>query len=380
MKLQLWIINSFLVLEFWLALLVSRFLEIEPPVVKIKAVSSDVAKMIETKPVVVEKNWEKIYQEDVFGTYVEKAAPPPEKVSLITPIPELQPVQATLPPEPTLPAFVAPLTITLKGIIVTGDEEKSAAMIADESNKERMYYLGDKIKDAQIIKISRNRVVVLRANGQQESFYLIKDELFGTAADKWENIVKKITDQKYKIDPHAFKLEVDSLGNFIERVGVLGTAYSNGKPVGVKIGDTKGKDVATSLGILQNDVITTINGIGVADVKNRVRLFDAILKMKVGDTISVNMLRAGNQVSVDYELAKFPRISKAMAALVGKDLAKTGTDALPLNQMQEREKRAREFAKRHGGDERDNRTVSDLRSRFLENLREKLKNARNRVR
>ncbi len=380
MKLQLWIINSFLGLMFLLALLVSRFLEIEPPAVKVKAVTADIAKLAEIKPVVAEKNWGKIYREDVFGTYVEKEGPPPEKVPLVTPIPELQPAQAILPPEPKLPAFVPPLTITLKGIIVTGDEQKSAAMIADESNKERMYYLGDKIKDAQIIKISRNRVVVLRANGQQESFYLIKDELFPSSTDKWENIVKKITDQKYRIDPHAFKLEVDSLGTFIERVGVLGTAYSNGSPVGVKIGDTKDRDVAAPLGFLQNDVITTINGISVAAVKDRVRLFDAISRMKVGDTITVNMLRAGNQVSVDYELAKFPRVSKSMAMLAGKDLAKTGTDALPLNQMQEREKYAREFAKRHSGDDRDNRTVTDLRSRFLENLREKLRNARNRVR
>ncbi|MFH1254330.1 MAG: type II secretion system protein N [bacterium] len=380
MKLQLWIINSFLILIFLLALLVSRFLEIEPPSLKVKAVSAEVAKPVEVKPVVAAQNWEKIYQEDVFGTYVEKVTPPPEKVPLVTPIPELKPIQFTVPPEPKMPAFVAPLNITLKGIIVTGDEQKSAAMVADETNKERMYYLGDKIKDAQIIKISRNRVVVLRANGQQESFYLIKDDLFLPSPDKWENIVKKISDQKYKIDPHAFKIEVESLGNFIERVGVLGTAYSNGKPVGVKIGDTKDRDVASSLGILQNDVVTAINGISIADVKDRMRLFDAISKMKVGDNITVNMLRAGNDVSVDYELAKFPRVSKAMAALTGKEPAKTGADALPLNQMQEREKRTREFAKRHGGDARDQNTVTDLRSRFLDNLREKLKNARNRAR
>ncbi len=380
MKLQLWIINSFLILIFLLALLVSRFLEIEPPSLKVKAVSAEVVKPVEVKPVVAAQNWGKIYQEDVFGTYVEKVTPPPEKVPLVTPIPELKPIQFTVPPEPKIPSFVAPLNITLKGIIVTGDEQKSAAMVADETNKEHMYYLGDKIKDAQIIKISRNRVVVLRANGQQESFYLIKDDLFLPSSDKWENIVKKISDQKYKIDPHAFKLEVESLGNFIERVGVLGTAYSNGKSVGVKIGDTKDRDVASSLGILQNDVVTTINGISVADVKDRMRLYDAISKMKVGDNITVNMLRAGNEVSVDYELAKFPRISKAMAALAGKEPAKTGADALPLNQMQEREKRTREFAKRHGGDTRDQNTVSDLRSRFLENLREKLRNARNRAR
>jgi C-terminal processing protease CtpA/Prc len=246
-----------------------------------------------------------------------------------------------------------------------------------------MYYLGDKIKDAQIIKISRNRVVVLRVNGQQESFYLIKDELVAPGADKWENIIKKISDQYYKIDPHAFKLEVDSLGNFIERVGVLGTAYSQGKPIGVKIGDTTNRDVAPLLGILPNDVITSINGVSVANVKDRMQLYDAISNMKVNDKITVAMLRAGNQVSIDYELAKFPRVFKAMATLQGKDGAKTGVaglESLPMSTLQEREKNSREFAKRHGEETQDQRTVSDLRSRFLENLREKLKNARERNR
>jgi type II secretory pathway component PulC len=379
MKLQLWVINSFLIFVLLIALLVSRVFVVEPPVIKIKAVLPEDVKLVETKPV-VEKNWEKIYQNDVFGTYIEKVAPPPEKVSLVTPIPDLPQAQVVVPPEPQQPAFIAPLNITLKGIIVTGNELNSAAMIADETNKERMYYLGDKIKDAQIIKISRNRVVVLRVNGQQESFNLIKDDLFATSGDKWENIIKKVSDQYYKIDPHAFKLEVDSLGNFIERVGVLGTAYSQGKPVGVKIGDTTNRDVAPLLGLLQNDVITSINGVSVANVKDRMRLFDAISRMKLSDKITVAMLRAGNTVSIDYELAKFPRISKAMAALAGKDLGKTGEDNFPMNSLQEREKNAREFAKRHGEDERDQRAVSDLRSRFLENLREKLKNARNRVR
>lgn len=378
MKLQLWIINSFLVLLFLLALIASQFLEQSTPVVNIVPVSFE-RKKIELKPAATVASWEKIYQGDVFGTYI-KPVVEITKPSLVTPIPEPAPAQVIIPPEPKLPSFVNPLNITLKGIIVTGDEQKSAAMIADETNKERMYYLGDKIKDAQIIKIARNRLVVLRANGQQESYYLIKEDPFAPATEKWTNIVKKINDQQYKIDPSAFKLEVDSLGNFIERIGVLGTAYSSGNPMGVQIGDVKDKDVATNLGLVQNDIITSINGISVANLKERMNLYDAISRMKVGDIISVKMLRAGNEVSINYELSKFPRISRSLTALQGQAPQKVGPDTLPMNPMQEREKRMREFSRRHEGGQRDQRVVSDMRARFLENLREKLKRSREQVR
>jgi type II secretory pathway component PulC len=376
MKLQLWIINSFLVLLFLLTLILGQLLEQEVPVVSIAPVSFE-RKKIEVTPVVA-AGWEKIYQADVFDTYV-KPVVEITKPSLVTPVPEPAPAQVISPPDPKLPSFIDPLTVTLKGIIVTGDEQRSAAMIADETNKERMYYLGDKIKDAQIIKIVRNRIVLLRANGQQESFYLIKEDMFAQPTEKWANIVKKINDQQYKIDPHAFKLEVESLGNFIERAGVLGTSYSKGNPIGVRIGDIKDRDVATNLGLVQNDVITSINGIGVSNIKERMQLYDAILRMKIGDTISVKMLRAGNEVSINYELSKFPRISRSLTAVEGQEPKKGGPETLPMNPLQERENRMREFAKRHAGGQRDQRMASDMRSRFLENLREKMKRARERV-
>ncbi len=376
MKLQLWIINSFLVLLFLLALMLSQLLEQAVPVVSIAPVSFE-QKKVEVAPVVM-SGWEKIYQLDVFDTYV-KPVVEITKPSLVTPVPDPTPAQVITPPEPKLPSFVDPLSITLKGIILTSDEQKSAAMVADETNKERMYYLGDKIKDAQIINIARNRIVLLRANGQQESFYLIKEDLFAQPTEKWSNIIKKINDQQYKIDPHAFNLEVDSLGNFIERAGILGTAYSKGNPIGVRIGDVKDKDVAINIGLVQNDIITSINGISVANVKERMQLYDAISRMKIGDTISVKMLRAGNEVSINYELSKFPRISRSLTVVEGQEPKKGGPETFPMNPLQERENRIREFAKRHSGGQRDQKAASDMRSRFLENLREKMKKARERV-
>jgi type II secretory pathway component PulC len=383
MKLQLWVINSSLALIFCVTLGLDYFLEVNPPVVRIKSIStlSD-EKAGELAPVIA-GNWEKIYQNDVFGTYVKRVDEfEAVKPQLVTPPPVSMPAQFTPPPEPQMPSFIPPLNIVLKGIIVAGDEQKSAAIIADETNKEQMYYLGGKVKDAQIIRIARNRLVLLRANGQQESFYLVKDDPFLSSTDKWENIVKKINDQDYKVDPNAFALEVDSLGNFMERVGILGTAYSKGNPIGVKIGDVKNCDVANALGIMQNDIVLVINDETMATDKSRVRLFDKISKMKIGDSILVKLLRAGNEVLINYELAKFPRVSKSLVAVDGGSavVQQASPEKLPMNPMQERERNLREFAKRHGGNERDQRTASDLRSKFLENLREKLKHARSRAR
>lgn len=388
MKLQLWMVNSFLALMFCFAFIVSIWLSRKPPVIKLKPISVErIEREVELKPVPV-VGWEKIYKNDVFGTY-EIPEVKTVKKSFITPIPEPQPPSVTPIPEPRQLAFVAPLNITLKGIIVTADEQKSAVMFADETNKERMYYLGDKIKDAHIIKIARNRIVLVRANGQQETFYLLKDDPSIPVPDKWEDIVKKVNEQTYKVDPHAFKDEVETLGNFIERAGVLGVAYTQDKPVGIRIGDVGDKDVANALGLLQNDIITSINQISVADAKNRMDLYDAISMMKLGDTISVKLLRSGKEVSIDYKLDKFPRVSRIFAQAVPVTPGVVGTpgavgipgkEPLPMSPLQQREQQLREFHARHNGQARDQRTVSEMRSRLLDNLREKLRQARNRTR
>lgn len=377
MKLQLWIINSALVGVFFLAFILSDFTRQEPPVLRIRPIIIGKEMPVEATPVpappVPIKNWEKIYQNDPFNTY-EVPRVPNVKKSFVTPIPEPQSVSFTPPPEPKQVEFLPPLTLTLKGIIVAADEINSVVMIADESGKERMCHLGDRIKDADIIKISRNKVVMLRANGQQETFYLIKEDLSAQAPERWNNIVKKINDQSYKIDPYTFAEEVDSLGNFIERAGVIGVAYSGGSAIGVKIGDTKNCDVATNLGLVQNDIIRAVNGLDVSDSKNRTKIYDSIVNMKPGSKIQLDLTRAGQNLAIDYELAKLERtFRKPLPPGVQES---KGPMELPMNQLQEREKKMREFSQYHKGDERRQQNTSDLRKKLLENLHARLRQAR----
>lgn len=376
MKLQLWVINSLLLFVLVFALILNNLFKHEPPVIHIKKISKELeTQKIEAIPT-TSTSWEKIYQNDVFNTY-QAPAIKVIKQSFVTPIPEAQPVSFTPPPEPKPIPFLPPLTISLKGIIASASEENSVAMIADETNKEKMFHLGDKVKDAEVIKISRNKVVLLRSNGQQETFYLIKEDLSAQDSERWNNIVKKINDQKYKIDPYTFQEEVDSFGNFIERAAILGIAYSQGTPIGIKIGDTQNCDVATNLGLIQGDVIRSINGIDTADSKNRTKIYDTITAMKINSTITVDLIRSGQNISIIYELTKLERIFKKQLP-TGVQETK-GPDEFPMNALQERDKRLREFSQVHAPKDRHGQ-ASDLRKHLLENLHSRLRNARNNAR
>src|SRR3990172_3480815 len=305
MKQDLWLVNRSLLCLFVAVLGIYGLLQQEPPVWIAPKIS--IAPDIEKKKDLVAKpnTWQKIYQDDIFGTYIPTAVTT-VKQSLVTPIPEPRPPVIPPIPEPKKQEFIPPLNINLRGIIAGGDENKNVAMIADESGKEGMYHFGEKVKDAQIIKIAHNRIIFLRANGQQEIFYLRKDDLPTTLepAEKWKYIVKKIDDQNYEVDPKALLREVETLGQFIEQAAVIGTIFSQGKPLGIRIGNPTQSPLATSLGIVENDIIPSINNITIAEPQNRLKAYDSVTQAALGSIIKVGIKRADKDVFLSYKLAK----------------------------------------------------------------------------
>ncbi|QQR48589.1 hypothetical protein IPF37_03415 [bacterium] len=382
MKQQLWILNSSLLVTFFAILVVAQLLKIEPPRVRMKrSFAEKIEKKKETLPA---SSWEKIYQNDVFKTYVAKEFKP-EKVSLVTPIPQVAAPAIKPAPEAKKQEFIDALNITLKGIIISSDELKSVVMVEDEAQKEGLYHLGDKVKDAQIIKISRNRVVFLRANGQQEVFFLRKDdpelELDAPGMDKWQYVVKKVDDTTYQIDPNNFKQAVDSLGNFIERIGIVGTAYQKNTPIGIRIGTLEKDELGHALGLQNYDIIVSINDIKTAETKNRLKIYDTVTALKLKSDITVKIKRGDEELVQTYQLTTISKAKKKI--FTGKkpeteNKKKDEAEKLKMSKTQERENLIREFRKRHPNNDQGN-AIAKIRQRLLENLRERLKNTRTRV-
>jgi len=375
MKHQLWILNSALCVLFIVAIAINDVLKTEPPVWRPKKVFVEAPE--KKKEAEATTAWDKIFQDDIFDTFVVTVATPVKK-TLTAPIPEIKAPLIVPPPEPQKQDFVPPLNITLKGIIIAADENKNVVMIADETGKEGLYHLGEMIKDAQIIKIARTRIVLLRANGQQDVFFLRKDENLVDPAspDRWKLITKKIDDQNYEIDPREFGKEIETLGNLLERASVIGTAYHLGQPIGVRIGTISPNDIGAALGLQQNDIILAINNISVADLQNRINLYNTITTLPLGSSIQVSLQRAGKNVMISYKLAQIEK-PKRYTTMPGIKIAGQPQQEMAMSRMQQRDKEIREFNKAHDGSHHQ-QTIMDIRRRLLENLQNRMQNSRNR--
>ena len=374
MKQQLWVVNSSLIMLFLIACAISNMLRFETPSIRIRTIMPQVSE--KKKETTIIRNWEKIYKNDLFKTFTPVIKEAQQK-SLVTSVPEPQQPSVSAPPVPTKQDFIPALSIIVKGIIIGNDDTKNVVMIEDETKKEGLYHLGDKIKDAQIIKIARNRIVFLRANGQQEIFFLRKDDplLEPETDEKWNYIIKKVSENNYEIDPFNFAHEVEGLGNFMERISLIGTTFQKGIPAGIRIGELEKDDLGARLGLEKNDIIIALNNYTMAEQKNRLNAYDAISAMNLNDIITAKLQRAGKEITLTYKLNA---INKAKKRTFPTEPAQK-QQPLNTSALQEREKNIREFENRHGAtQENQQEAVAAIRQRLLQNLRTRLQDTRTR--
>lgn len=371
MKRPLWILNSSLLILFILTLFLNIFLKQDIPVFR-------PIKVKKTEEVTIEKkiNLEKIYKKDIFGTYSPVTKPEPNKKDLITPIPEYEPHQIIQPPEPKKQTFIEPLNITIKGIISASNEEKSVTMAQDETNKEKIYHLGDMIKDGQVIKINRNKVILLRANGQQEIYFLREEPKIDNSIDKeWKYTIKKTDDQNYIVDPKRFSQKIESLGEILDKLSLI-PAYEKGTILGIKIGKLENEELSSIVGLQANDIILSIDDLMISSTKNRIKIFDKIVDSKNGDSIKLSLRRNYENLDINYKLEKIAKPIKRMfvepATENGQNQA---TTELKMSREQQREQQVREFNKQHQTPKQQN-IISDIRKRILESMKSRSLNRR----
>lgn len=368
---RLWMVNSTLVLLAGISLIVEfAFWGTAPISGRSRRVLNSA---YQEQPLLVVIQPESIYKNDLFNTYQEKAEQLPVKKNLSVPLPTPPQKKATTPPTPPQPQFLPQLPVTLKGIIRASTEEESVVIIADQTNKEQMYHVGDIVQDAQIIKISRNKAIFLRSNGQQETFFLRKPEkVTGRGKTVWSRIIKKIDANLYQIDHKEFSTEITSLGEIIELLH-LGSAYDGDKIVGIRVGNLNTTDITGQLGLELNDIITAVNGIGTQEAADRMRIYEALTSVNYGDTIKATIIRNQQKITLSYAIKKLLQTAeelekeaqeKAQAAAGENNLFKLGKKAQEIS-----EKAA--FQERHHTDEEQQQVAQDLRQRLTSNLEQR---------
>ncbi len=306
MRHPLWILNSaiaVLLIGVFLFIFFSRqpapYREPIEPEVSAERIKKDELKI----------NISKIYENDIFDTYQKEFQKPVEPVKEI-PFPP--PPVPTAPKVPEIPKvkFLDPLNITLKGIvIIASDDNKNRAIIQDnETRQETTYKIGNIIGDAQLIRIFNNKVIFLRSNGQQEVLYLReKDaELDPTyaALSGWSDVIKRVDDYHYIINPEAFTTRIQNLAQFIDMLD-LATAYQKRQSIRCRVGAVKQNSLGAALGFETGDIIIDVDNIPATDTPHRFQIYKNVVAKKPNEPISVQILRSSQPVTLVYALEDF---------------------------------------------------------------------------
>lgn len=252
-------------------------------------------------------NLEEVYENDLFNTYIKIDQQLPIKEEIVAPFPQPPTLgQNTVPDEPKQP-FLAPLDITLKGILYVDDNSHDKALIMDnKTNTEQAYKIGDKIEDAQLVRVFSNRIILIRSNGQQETLYINatdieKDPAFIEAHHEWNHIVKKVSTHEFNLDHKAFRLVCKNLARFIDMLDIT-TVYKEGKSIGCRVGTLASDSLGAALGLESFDIITSINNFPTTSTDERYAAYQDIIEKKYEDTINLKILRGEQEQTITYTL------------------------------------------------------------------------------
>ena len=221
----------------------------------------------------------------------------------------------------------------LIGAMVAGNPDFSTALLV-ASEQTYVVGVGEKILDAEIVEIRRDRIIV-RRNGRLE--YLKLENTIGgnprvaaamatglskgamdlkptSYPDLRPSIPKKISSAKSgagikKISANEFELdkafldkELSNTGKLASQASIAPNYDSTGvKRDGVKMMGIRSGSVFQKLGIKSNDVVKKING---TNVQNQAHALDLLNKLKGKSNASIEVERKGASKVLKYKVKK----------------------------------------------------------------------------
>lgn len=364
MRHPLWILNSALLLLLIICAGLTFIAQVEVPERKDITPSDNIKTIQKETPKI---NIKTIYENDLFGSYVKRSEEPGQPIATVELPPAPQPTKIPIPPIPQ-PQFIAPLKITLKGIIiVTNDDRKNRAIISDNTtNKEALYKVEDTVEDARLIKILNNKVIFLRSNGQQEVLYLRQkdaelDPVY-SVQNSWHDIIEQINTTTYMIHTALFIARVKNLAQCIDLLDLI-TVYQKGKSIGCRIGLINPDSLGKALGFEIGDIITSVNNIPATDTEQRMKIYKKIMSLKPRDSFTVALRRQGQDMMLKFVLSdtkKAPYKPESAPQASGPTAPQAVQEEITKEQLNTLEKR-HTFAP----------TVQEIRERERQNMLEK---------
>lgn len=310
MRPPLWIVNS--VLLTLLILCLCLMLVCQPNIPQAASLLPKNSRV--TSANITPVNLKSIYEDDIFKTHISNTDAIFEAEKNLQ-IPTPPTYQAPVLEQLSAPVFLEPLPITVTGIMTFGSEEFNRVILRDQRDQtERAYTIGDDLEDAQILRILPNKILIIRANSQQETLFLREQDVISDLdliEPDWSLFIKPVEPNLYQINGPELGQAVKNLGNLIDLLNLI-TAYKAGISIGVKIGSNTNSMLVSKLGLSSGDLLLSVNDITLDNTNNRLNAYNLITKNQVSEIV-LKLIRNQQDLKITYQV-KYTKDHEALVA------------------------------------------------------------------
>ena len=200
------------------------------------------------------------------------------------------------------------LPVTLVGTVISHDRRRSIAAIQiKEDKEERIFTENDKLLEAKITKIERNRVYLSR-NGKTEvlaiDFDKWKGESKGAGRNSFRgpNLTGDITetgDGNYAISRRYLNSQLANINQLITEVRAVPNISKDGTADGFKLFSVKKGSLFDRIGLKNRDVLKRVNGVEIDSAEKGLELFQAL---RNETDFSVDLERNNSKKSLQFSV------------------------------------------------------------------------------
>jgi general secretion pathway protein C len=243
-------------------------------------------------------NYAVILDKNIFHAVV-KEAPSQKKSQTDKPVPA----------EQAKDLAKTPLNVTLRGTAVR-DGGGSFAVIEDKrARKEDLYRTGDMILgEAKLIQILEDRVVILR-EGKKEVLELFAQKETGRTSQKAVASaqpsrvisgrgIRRLGARRWSVSQEEIESAKANMSQLMTQIRITPN-FVEGKPDGFKLLSIRRGSLFDRLGLRSGDVVKRINGVLLDNPQKALEIYG---ELDSGQTVTVDVLRRGQEQSFTYEL------------------------------------------------------------------------------
>lgn len=207
-----------------------------------------------------------------------------------------QPVEAK--PIKPISAPVTKLNLKLNGVFAAEPKENSLAIISTSSRDETLYAVDENLPGGAILReVYQDRVIIERS-GQLETLLLPKEELKITNEPTRQD-TPLLSEQVLRSSPKELRKQILQDPSQLPKVMATVPHYQNGRILGYKLKMKKHHGLLQQYGLMENDVITHVNGIALNNPSNG---FKVLQQLTNATSINVDILRNGQRDSLSVSM------------------------------------------------------------------------------